>query len=368
MTNRITYDHPRRLETLLEVLDRHALAGAVLSRSEHIFYFTGFTPTLPPVFLLVTPRHTIAVAPSPIGEHETILYTDYDIYSGWSIVANASEALHRAMEVVDLKGRHVGIESGHLPAAFMATIAPGIGESCNLEDMIWKMRRIKDDSEIAKIEDNVRGNDRMFEAVRQAVRPGISELELWSVIYQTMCENAGEPISLQADVGAGLRTSNPDVRPGHDRLAAGDSILVDVYSATHGYYADTTRNFVLGRPTRRQLEIHAILEEALAAGGQKLAPGVRASDVDAAVRGVVEQAGYGHNFPHHAGHSYGVFQQERPYLIPADTLPLEPGMILTIEPGIYIDNWGGMRLEGNYVITENGARRLDCFPAKLIEC
>ena len=208
----------------------------------------------------------------------------------------------------------------------------------------------------------------MFEAVQQAVRPGINELDVWSVVYQTMCENAGGPISLEADVGAGLRASNPDVKPGHDRLAAGDSILVDVYSATHGYYADTTRNFVLGRPTRRQREIHAILEEALAAGGQQLAPGVRASDVDAAVRGVVEQAGYGQNFPHHAGHSYGVFQQERPYLIPADTLPLEPGMILTIEPGIYIEGWGGMRLEGNYVITENGAQRLDRFPAKLIVC
>ena len=136
MTDRITHDHPRRLTALLEILDRHALAGAVLSRPEHIFYFAGFAPTLSPVFLLVTPKHTIAVASSPVGEHETIVYTDYDIYNGWSIVANASEALHRAMETMDLKGRHVGIESGHLPATFMATIAPGIGESADLESIL----------------------------------------------------------------------------------------------------------------------------------------------------------------------------------------------------------------------------------------
>lgn len=85
------------------------------------------------------------------------------------------------------------------------------------------------------------------------------------------------------------------------------------------------------------------------------------------MRGVIERAGYGANFLYHSGHAYGLFQQERPYLIPAEPMPPEEGMTLTLEPGIYIPGWGGMRLEGNYVITAEGARRLERFPSALAE-
>jgi len=368
MAATVTHDHQRRLETLREKLDAEGFSGALVSRPEHVFYLSGLVPGLSPAFLLVLAQRTIAIAPSAIGDFETVPYTDYDIHNGWSIVANTCAALRQAFGQAGLKHQKVGVETGHLPAALLAAIAPEIGGSADLADVFWHMRRIKDETETAQIAANVRGNDRMFEALRDAARPGKSELDLWSVAYQALCENAGEPVALEADLGAGARTSNPDVKPGHHQLHTGDSILADVYSATHGYYADTTRNFVLGQPTPRQREIHAILEDALAAGESLLTPGTRACDVDAAVRRVVERAGFGPNFPHHAGHSYGLFQQERPFLIPADTLPLEPGMILTLEPGIYIENWGGMRLEGNYVITDSGARRLDQFPTGLIVC
>jgi Xaa-Pro aminopeptidase len=141
---------------------------------------------------------------------------------------------------------------------------------------------IKDEAEIARIEINVAGNDRVFGAVQDAISPGMTEIDLWSVIYHAMCDIAGEPII--------------------------------------------------------------------------------------SVRGVVERAGFGGHFPHHSGHAYGLFQQEHPFLIPAERILLQPGMIVTLEPGIYLPGWGGMRLEGNYVITAAGARRLDRFPSELIVC
>jgi len=106
---------------------------------------------------------------------------------------------------------------------------------------------VKDAYEISQIEANVAGNDRVFERVREVLHPGMSEIDLWGVVYHAMVENAGAPITLEADLGAGPRSSNPSVKPGHEKLCAGDAVLVDIYSATHGYYADTTRVFSLGK-------------------------------------------------------------------------------------------------------------------------
>ena len=92
------------------------------------------------------------------------------------------------------------------------------------------------------------------------------------------------------------------------------------------------------------------------------------AQVDAAVRGTIAKAGYGDYFPHHSGHAYGLFQQEKPYFIPAEKSPVEEGMVMTLEPGIYIPGWGGMRVERNYVIEASGVRILDKFPTEIAVC
>ncbi len=358
----------RRLSALRAGLEARGLAAAVLSRPQHLFYFTGVQPGAAPAFLLALPRETVAVAPAPLGDLETVTYVSYDIHQGWSLPAGASAALEQALAGSGLEGRAVGAELDHLPALYLQAIGRHAGPVNDLGELLWGLRRVKDGAEIAQIEANVAANDRVFAALQRTVRAGMTELEVWGMVYRDLCEEAGEPITLEADLGAGVRAANSDAKPGHARLEKGDAMLLDMYSASHGYYADTTRVFTLGPATERQREIHDILEEALAAGEGALRPGVAACDVDRAVRGAIERAGYGPNFPHHSGHSYGLFQQERPYIIPAERMPLEEGMILTLEPGIYVAGWGGMRLESNYLLTAGGARRLDTFPRQLVVC
>ncbi len=357
-----------RLRALREGLETAGLAGAVISRPEHILYFAGVEPGPTPAYLVVGPQSLTAVAPAALAGCQTVTYTAYDIHHGWSIAQGAAQALAQALAKSGLRGRPTGVELAHLTANAMAAAAPQIGEPRDIADLLWGLRRIKDAGEIAQIEANVAANDRMFAAVRAAIRPGLPELELWAVIYRAMCEAAGGPITLEADLGVGARGVNPDAKPGPHSLAAGDTVFVDVYSAAHGYYADTTRVFTAGRSSARQREVHEVLAQALAAGEAQLRPGVAACAVDAAVRAAIERAGFGPSFAHHSGHAYGLFQQERPYLIPAEPMPLEEGMVVTLEPGIYIAGWGGMRLEGNWLITASGARRLDRFPSELIEC
>jgi Xaa-Pro aminopeptidase len=355
-----------RLQALREALEEHGLAAAILSRPEHVFYFTGVMPGRSPVFLLVTPGGITAASPAEIPGCETVAYVDYDINAGWFVTESAAAALERLLEPARLRERKVGVELGQLPAAFMPAIHGRSGEVSEIGDLLWRLRRIKDEAEIAQIEANVARNDHIFGLLREAVRPGVKDFALWAVVHAALCEDAGGPVTLEADLGAGPATANPPgALPEGHVLTETDHVLADIYTATHGYYADTTRVFAVGEPTVKQMETHWVLEDALEAGTEHLRPGVAACEVDAAVRRVIAEAGFADNFPHHSGHAFGLFQQERPYIIPAESMPLEAGMVITLEPGIYIPGWGGMRLEGNWAITADGARRLDRYPDRI---
>ncbi len=356
------YPHELRLASLRIALETAGLGGAVLSQPQHVFYFTGFLPGPAPHYLVIAPQRAAAVGPAPIPGWETILYSSYDIHHGWDIPNHSAATLEEAINAVGLTGKALGAELPHLTAHAFATLSAQRNTLHDLSHLLWSLRRIKDPAEIAQIKANVAANDHMFGLVQQAIQPGVSEYDLWGRIYTEMCRANGGPITLEADLGVGPRGANPDAKPGPYLVERGDAVFVDVYSCQHGYYADTTRVFFTAEPTPKQREVYGILLEALVAGEEALRPGVRACDVDAAVRGVIAKAGYGENFYHHSGHAYGVFQQEKPYLIPAETTTLEAGMILTLEPGIYLPGWGGMRLESNYLISQGGLERLDNYP------
>ena len=357
-----------RINRLREHIAAAGMRAAVLSRPQHIFYFTGVVPGPSPALLLVTLSRLLGIAPAPLGTIETLTYFDYDIRKGWNPLASVAGLLDQALTDLFPIGRIVGLELDHFPAAWMPVALRHLRETRPLKDLLWKVERIKDSVELKQIESNVAGNDRIFLAVQSVLRPGLPELDLWAVVQNGLNHNAGGPVLLEADLGAGLQGSNPDAKPGLAALQQGETVFIDIYSNTHGYYADTTRVFAIGHSGERHKAVFGVLQAALQAGMARLQPCVPANQVDAAVRGVIELAGYGENFPHHSGHAYGLFQQEKPYFVPAETTPLEPGMIVTLEPGIYIPGWGGMRLEGNFVIESNGARRLDHFPSELVVC
>jgi Xaa-Pro aminopeptidase len=357
-----------RLSRLREQIASAGMYAAVISRPQHIFYFTGVMPGPAPALLLVTQSRTLGIASNPLGEIETLTYVDYDIQHGWDVFASVAGLLDQALTDLFPVGQIVGLEMDHFPAIWMAAALHHLRETRPLKDLLWKVERIKDPEELRQIESNVAGNDRIFQAVQTAIHPGMSGLELWAVVQNGLNLNAGEPVLLEADLGAGIKGSNPDAKPGFEKLQQGESVFIDIYSRTHAYFADTTRVFAIGRPDHRHQAVFDVINAALQAGMAQLLPGTPANQVDAAVRGLIARAGYGENFPHHSGHAYGLFQQEKPYFIPAETTALEIGMIVTLEPGIYIPGWGGMRLEGNFVIEPNGPRRLDHFPSELIVC
>ena len=175
-------DTNHRLEALRSALEAQNLAGALLSRPEHVFYFTGHRPGPAPAFLIVLPDRCTAVATAPLPEIETVTYSDYDIHTGWSVSANAASALAVAIVCSGLRGKRVGIELDHIPALFAHTVRPHIGEPSDVAALLWQLRRIKDEGELAQIEANVAANDRAFAAVQAALHPGITDTDLWAVV------------------------------------------------------------------------------------------------------------------------------------------------------------------------------------------
>jgi Xaa-Pro aminopeptidase len=183
-----------------------------------------------------------------------------------------------------------------------------------------------------------------------------------------MMANVGGPFALEGNFASGPRTLANEPPATNRQLQAGDVIFIDLYPIIHGNAADLTRSFIVGKPSEAQLERHEVLKNALAAGVDALNPGVRACDVDRAVRSSIATALGGYTFPRHAGHALVLEAQERPMLVPGDNTIIEPGMAVAIEPGPYLPDLGGMRVEGNYLVTETGCMSLSDYPIELFGC
>jgi Xaa-Pro aminopeptidase len=226
---------------------------------------------------------------------------------------------------------------------------------------------IKDEAELALIRRAAGIIDGAFAAVRDGLRAGRTELEVYEDAVRAILLAHGEPFTMECVFISGPRTLEIVGPPTARQLARGDLLLFDVFPYLHGYKVDVTRTFCVGPATDEQRQLHALLERALAAGVAALRPGATGGAVDAATRGVIAAAGYGAHSTHHMGHAIGLFHPERPSIVPGETLPLAEGMVITLEPGVYVPGIGGLRLEQNYVVRDGPPEALSQFPLELIE-
>ena len=173
-----------------------------------------------------------------------------------------------------------------------------------------------------------------------------------------------EGASFSTIVASG-RGALPHGAPGARRLAS-DLVVVDGGALYHGYCSDFTRTVVVGEPTPRQLELYNLVREAQEAALAGIRPGMTGKEVDALSRQVIRQAGYGENFGHGLGHSLGLAIHEDPRLAMTDETVLEPGMVFTVEPGVYLPGWGGIRIEDVVVVTADGIENFTASPKSLL--
>ncbi len=210
-----------------------------------------------------------------------------------------------------------------------------------------------------------RAIDAVHEQVPSLLRPGRTEAEVGRDIAAAILEDHDEVNFVI--VASGPNGASPHHETGQRRLERGDAVVVDIGGTRHGYCSDMTRNYVLGEVPDGYRELHDVLEEAHRAGVAAVRPGIPAEEVDATCRRLIADAGYGDRFVHRTGHGIGVEEHEDPYLVTGNDQPLEEGMTFSVEPGIYIPERYGARIEDIVAVTADGAERFNRRPRGLVE-
>lgn len=236
-----------------------------------------------------------------------------------------------------------------------------------LGDLADRTRRIKTEEEIACIAKAEAIGDAAFLEILKILQPGMTELEAAAELEYQMRKAGAEGFSFDTIMASGKNSSMPHAVPSGKKLQEGDFITMDFGCTYRGYCSDMTRTVVLGEASPKQREIYNVVLKAQEAALSVIRPGMTGAEVDKVARDVIAQAGYGDCFGHGLGHSVGLFIHEEPRLSPSGLDVLEPGMTETVEPGIYVPDFGGVRIEDLVVITEDGCRNLTSSPKCLIE-
>jgi len=335
---------------------QHGVDAAYVTRPVSIAYLTGVhaDPIERLMALVLRPDGATLVVPALERENAERAGTEAALVA-WRDGEDPYAPVAKAMS----GARRVGVEKAHLTLAAADALAEraGVEPSADLGPQILAMRRIKSASEIEALAAAGRVTDAVTEAVMARLRAGQSELEV-SLALGAAIAAAGATLAFPSLVQSGPNSALPHALPSGRRLAKGDLVLLDFGAASDGYLADTTRMAVVGDPDARQKEIHALVLAAHDAAVEAVRPGITTGAVDAAAREVITKGGHGSAFFHRTGHGLGLEAHEAPSLDPGSTTVLEEGMVFTIEPGVYIPGWGGVRIEDDVVVESRGARLL----------
>jgi Xaa-Pro aminopeptidase len=232
---------------------------------------------------------------------------------------------------------------------------------------IEKLRAVKDPGEISILREAAAIVSKTFDRTRRVLHLGMTELDLAAEIERDFKKQGAEGPSFETIVASGERSAWPHAHPTGKTIAKNELVVLDHGAILRGYCSDMTRTVFVGRAPRRIRSLYQAVLDALEAGKAAAKPGVKTQDVDAAARNVLRRAGLGRYFTHSTGHGIGLEIHEAPRIGKGDDTVLLEGMVVTVEPGVYIEGLGGIRIEDDIVITAHGAEELTTSPRNLIE-
>lgn len=342
-----------RVNRLRGLLASKGVDAFLITRPENRLYLTGFTGTSGAVV---------------VTRNEILLITDFRYDEQAKAEAPLCRVVMAAGPLVealsglngDLSLNSLGCEGDfitHLQFCELRDKLPG-SAVVPLSGLVEELRAVKDHVEINKISDAVRLSDQAFRHILQFIRVGVSEMDLALEIEFFIRKNGSEGMAFQQITASGYRSAMPHGTASTKLLAEGDLLTMDFGAMLSGYCSDITRTVAVGRADRKMEEIYSIVLEAQMAGIAAIRQGIPASEVDRASREVIGSYGYGENFGHSTGHGLGLQIHENPRLSSRDGTELKKGMVVTVEPGIYLPGWGGVRIEDTVVVEENGCRVL----------
>ena len=361
-------DVQRRLARLRELMAQRELDGLLVSQPESRYYLSGYTgKDLPPRdsagYLLVT-------------AHQSQLLTDPRTRQQAEQEAPGYEVIEygqgvRVMEVVaDLAGKHglrrLAFESLHLPYVYFADLrgclAPAI-ELVPAGDLVDELRIVKDPTELRALQAAIGILDDAFAHLARFVEPGITEERLAWELEAYLRTHGAQGVSFDPITVGGPQAAIPHAVPSSRPIQAGEPIVIDIGALQDHYCSDMTRTVCIGPVPDRLQEVYGIVLEAQLTAERAIRPGMTGREADAIARDCITARGYGDAFAHGLGHGIGLEVHEPPWVSKTKgDLVLRPGMVFSVEPGIYLPGWGGVRIEDLVLLREDGCEVLSRSP------
>lgn len=352
----------RRLTTLRARLRGGGLEALLVTHGPNILYLVNFHGSAG--VLVVTRRGAVLFTD---GRYAAQARAEVRVAR---VVATQGSLLGAAAGWLrEARARRIGFEAARVTADGYAQLRRALGGSSRLlavRNLVEDMRAVKDTDEIAALGRAARLGSRVFAEVLPLVRPGVRELDLAAEIEYRMKRAGAAGAAFETIVASGRRSALPHARASRKRLARNELVVFDLGAILSDYCSDMTRTVFLGRPSARLRRLYACVREAQQRGFEAVQAGVAAQRVDAAVRGVLRAHRLDRYFIHGTGHGVGLEIHEEPRLARSVNTRLVAGHVVTLEPGVYIPGWGGIRIEDLVVVRRGGAERLTPTPHDLI--
>lgn len=355
---------------LLELRDRFEADGpeaVVISDPVNVAYLTGFEGVFD-----TEDAHAAVITPQM-----ATVYTDHRYAeamrraaagSAWEIVAVRENLYVTVCRDLTQAGiASIGLESSVPQGRFRFVSQEFGGNVETLEQFVEDLRQVKDEEELRRIEAAQRLTDEAFSHVLEMVRPGVSEWDIALELEFYMRKNGSEGVAFPPIVASGPNSAFPHAKVTRRIVEVGDFVKMDFGARVDGYCADMTRTVVAGRASDRHREIYEAVLSANEAGIAAVGAGLPGSAIDAAARAVIDRAGFGELFGHGLGHGVGMEVHEAPSVGPRGKKSVRPNSVITIEPGVYVPGFGGVRIEDLVVVEEDRGRVLTSSPKHLIE-
>lgn len=351
-----------KLRSLVKKAGYHAL---LVTNYTNVSYLTGFTGD--DSYLLVTHHGEVIISDPRFTEQ-----IDQECPSLVQVIRRPPTKMSDAViAVLRSSGvQNLAYEASTMTVAVRDSLAAGLGDvqMHATTGLVEQLREIKDKEEIEAIRAAVKCAQQAFNVIRAGLRPEQTEKQVADELEYQIRLFGGKKSSFESIVGVGPRGALPHGRPSDKKVGEDDFILIDWGARLGGYVSDLTRVLVTGKISPKLERVHGVVLAAQLAAIAEIKPGALMKDIDRAARGVIEEAGFGPKFGHSLGHGIGMEVHEQPRLASDQDRPLRPGMVVTVEPGIYLPGWGGVRIEDDVLITKNGHEVLSSTPKQLQDC
>ncbi len=337
---------------LVELLQVNHIDAMLITSEHHRFYYSGFTGSTATLW---------------ISKHERLLFTDFRYLSqaaeqcpDFEVVDVAKSPMYDKINSIvgSNKDFVIGFEGDDVTYQLYELMKAKINATLKSFDCSG-IRRIKSEAELTIMKKAAEIVDETFEYVLANARVGMTERELEQMMVGHMKKLGASKESFSTIVASGYRGALPHGVASDKVIGPNELVTIDFGAVYQGYCSDITRTFATGKDIDPKLiDIYHVVKEAQETSLAAIKPNMMCSDIDKIARDIIAKHGYGDYFGHGLGHALGILVHENPRFNPLDTTILEPNMVMTVEPGIYIDGLGGVRIEDDVVVTNDGVRQL----------